>query len=95
MIQLLYLLVDSPRSKSAKKSKVYFDHFDKYFIDHKIIARIEKLVEDAPTFTQTQLKHWYKGIDNDITHGMLAAECKVHPSKGFKYEWSVTLDRAR
>lgn len=81
-------------SKNAKKSKAYLDHPDKYFIDHKITAWIEKLVEDAPTFTRPQLKHQYEGINNDITQGMLAAECKVCPSMEFKYEWSVTLDRA-
>jgi hypothetical protein len=40
-----------------KRVKYTLDHLDKYIIDKKITARIEKLVEDAPTFTQTQQKH--------------------------------------
>ncbi len=43
--------------------------------------QIDKLVDDAPSQTRTQLKCWYEGIDNGITQGMLAVEHKyVHPS---------------
>jgi hypothetical protein len=59
----------------------------------QICLRIDKLVDDAPSLTRNQLKCQYKGIDNGVTHGMLAAERKVRPSKNFKYAWSLELDR--
>jgi hypothetical protein len=66
-------------SKNEKKTKKYLDELDKYFLDHKIDSRIDLLMEDAPCITRNQLNHQYKGIDNDISHGMLASERKVHP----------------
>lgn len=81
-------------SKNAKKCKEYLDQLDRYFIDHKIVDRIDKLVEEASLLPRTKLKRRYESIDNDITRGMLAAEYKVRPSKHFKYEWSVELDEA-
>jgi hypothetical protein len=64
-------------SKNEKKTKKYLDELDKDFLDHKIDSRIDLLMEDAPHITRNQLKCQYKGIDNDISHGMLASEHKV------------------
>jgi hypothetical protein len=44
--------------------------------------------------TRATLKQWYKGLDTDITQGMLAAESKVHPYRMYKYDWSPELDEA-
>jgi hypothetical protein len=57
-------------SKNKKKTKSYLDHLDKYFLDHKICKRIDKLIKDAPRVTRTTLKRWYEGLDTDITRGM-------------------------
>jgi hypothetical protein len=57
--------------------EAYLNQLDKYFVDHMICARIDRLIDDAAKLTRVQLKQWYEGIDNDITQGMLAAECKV------------------
>jgi hypothetical protein len=43
-------------SKNEKNTKAYLDNLDKYFIDHKICERIDKLIEDAPRMTQATLK---------------------------------------
>ncbi len=64
-------------SKNEKKTKKYLDELDKYFVDHKIDSRIDLLVEEAPRLTRNQLKQRYEGLDMDVTHGMLVAECKV------------------
>jgi hypothetical protein len=80
-------------SKNEKKVKKYLDDLDKNFVDHKICSRIDSLAEEAPTLTHRQLKQLYKGIDNDITRGMLAAERKVRPCHPFEIEWSPDLDR--
>jgi hypothetical protein len=34
-------------SKNEKNTKAYLDNLDKYFIDHKICERINKLIEDV------------------------------------------------
>jgi hypothetical protein len=81
-------------SKNAKKTEVYLNHLEKYFEDHKICSRIDKLVEDTPTLTRTQLKSRYEGIDNDITRAMLSSEWQVRPSRTFVHEWSPELDKA-
>jgi hypothetical protein len=81
-------------SKNEKKTKKYLDELDKYFLDHKIDSRIDLLMEGAPHITRNQLKRWYKGIDNDISRGMLASEHKVCPYQTFKYEWLPELDKA-
>jgi hypothetical protein len=81
-------------SHPAKKTEVYLNHLDKYFKDHKICSRINKLVEDTPTLTRTQLKSRYEGIDNDITRAMLSSEWKVRPSRTFVHKWSPELDKA-
>jgi hypothetical protein len=39
-----------------RRTKAYLDHLDKYFLDHKICERIDKLIEDAPRMTRTTLK---------------------------------------
>ena len=51
-----------------------------------------RLLEDAPRLPWASIKHHFKGIDNDITHGMLSSEQKVKP-KHFKYEWLVELNQ--
>jgi hypothetical protein len=79
-------------SKNEKKTKAYLDHLDKYFLDHKICERIDKLIEDAPRVTRTTLKQWYEGLN--FTQGMLATESKVCPYKIYKYDWSPELDQA-
>lgn len=56
MIPLRHLLVDLLASKNAKKTKAYLDALDKYFKDHKICTRINKLVDDAPSLARNQLK---------------------------------------
>jgi hypothetical protein len=81
-------------SKNAKKTEAYLNHLEKYFEDHKLCSRINKLVDVAPTLTRTQLKSRYKGIDNDITRAMLSSERKVRPSRTFIHEWSLELDKA-
>jgi len=43
-------------SKNEKKTKLYLDMLDMYFKDHKICVQIDRLVEDAPSLTRTQLK---------------------------------------
>jgi hypothetical protein len=43
-------------SKNKKKTKAYLDNLDKYFIDHKICERINKLIEDVTRMTQATLK---------------------------------------
>jgi hypothetical protein len=75
-------------SKNEKKTMAYLDHLDKYFLDHKICKRINKLIEDAPRMTQTTLKRRYEGLNTDISRGMLATESKVRPYKTYKYDWS-------
>jgi hypothetical protein len=80
--------------KNEKKTKAYLDHLDKYFLDHKICKRIDKLIEDAPRMTRTTLKRRYKGLDTDISRGILAAESKVCPYKTYEYDWSLELDQA-
>jgi hypothetical protein len=75
--------------------KAYLDRsLDKYFIDHKICERIDKLIEDAPRMTRATLKRWYEGLDTDITRGMLAAESKVRTYRMYEYDWSPELDEA-
>jgi hypothetical protein len=81
-------------SKNKKKTKAYLDNLDKYFIDHKICEQINNLIEDAPRMTQATLKRRYKGLNTDITRGMLAAESKVHPYRTYEYDWSPELDEA-
>jgi hypothetical protein len=70
------------------------DELDKYFVDHKIDSWIDLLVEEAPHLTRNQLKWQYEGLDMDVTHGMLAAECRVWPYQTFRYKWSPELDKA-
>jgi hypothetical protein len=80
--------------KNEKKTNKYLDELDKYFVDHKIDSRIDLLMEDAPSITRNQLKLRCEGIDNVISHGMLASEHKVRPYQTFKYKWSPELDKA-
>jgi hypothetical protein len=47
-------------SKNEKKTKACLDHLDKFFLDHKICKRIDKLIEDTPRMTRTTLKQRYE-----------------------------------
>jgi hypothetical protein len=40
------------------------------------------------------VKKWYEGLNNDITHRMLAAKSKVQHYRTYKYEWSLDLNKA-
>jgi hypothetical protein len=51
-------------------------------------------MEEAGFIMRKQIKHWYEGIDNDITRGMLSAEQKVRPHQTFQHKWSPELDKA-
>ena len=35
-------------SKNDKKAKKYLDSLEKYFMDHKVVERVNRLVEEAP-----------------------------------------------
>jgi hypothetical protein len=43
-------------SKNEKKTEAYLNQLDKYFVDHKICARIDRLINDASKLTRVQLK---------------------------------------
>ena len=79
-------------SKNEKKVMEYLDNLKKYLKDHKVVERVDRLIEEAPRLPRESIKWRFDGINNDITHGMLSAEQKVKP-KTFKYEWSVELDQ--
>ena len=61
--------------------------------DHKVVEHVDWLIEEAPRLSWESIKQRFEGINHDITHGMLSAECKVKPEH-FKYKWSVELDQA-
>jgi hypothetical protein len=81
--------------KNEKKTEKYLNELEKYFKDHKICERINKLMEEAGFITRKQIKRWYEGIDNDVTRGMLSAERKVRPHQTFQHDWFPELDKAR
>jgi hypothetical protein len=78
--------------KMRKRLK-YLNELKKYFKDHKICERIHKLVEEARSITQRQIKCRYEAIDNDVTRGMLLVEQKVQPCQTFQHDWSPKLDK--
>jgi hypothetical protein len=80
-------------SKNEKKTEKYLNKLKKYFKDHKICERIHKLVEEAGSITQKQIKCRYEAIDNEVTRGMLSAERKVQPCQTFQHDWSPELDK--
>ena len=45
----------------------YLDNLEKYLKDHKVVERVDRLIEEAPCLPQ-------ESIDNNITCGMLSAE---------------------
>ena len=69
------------------------DNLEKYLKDHKVVERMDQLIEEAPRLPQESIKWRFDGIDNHIMHRMLSAVGKVKP-KSFKYEWSIELDQA-
>ena len=61
-------------SKNDKKAKKYLDSLEKYFMDHKVVERVNRLVEEAPDMQRKEIKCHCDAIDHDITRGMLYAE---------------------
>jgi hypothetical protein len=55
-------------SKNEKKTEKYLNELEKYFKDHNICKRINKLVEEAGSITRKQIKRHYEGIDNDVAY---------------------------
>ena len=80
-------------SKNAKTVTKYVDHLERYWEDHKISGRIQKLQTEAKQLTRTAIRTRFDAIDRDITRGMLAAEKKVRHADR-KYHWSKQLDQA-